>query len=251
MEVIAVANQKGGVGKTPTTVNLGAALVRAGYRVLLVDLDPQGSLTEYFLAEAADQQEITVYNAIMNMEEVPLIKLGEKVDLLPAHDELSAAEIELPPKPNAHKRLAKVLTYYTHDFALLDCPPSLGVLTLNALAAANKVLIPVKTELAAQRTLKLIRRTIGEVQKSELNKDLKIWKILPTLYDMRKGHHVDILRVIQDIYGDQVYPEPSKDSTKYNDACTLKTDVSEVDKKLGEYWDRMTTTILEEREVTA
>ena len=251
MKIIAIANQKGGVGKTPTTVNLGAAFVRAGHRVLLVDLDPQGSLSEYFLAEQADQQDPTVYNAIMTMEPIEPIKLGELIDLLPAHDELTAAEVELPPRPNAHKRVAKILSFYTHDICLLDCPPSLGVLTINGLAAAQKVLIPVKTELAAQRTLKLIRRTITEVRKSELNKEIRIWRILPTLYDSRKGHHTDVLRAIHDTYGNQVYPEPSKESTKYNDACTLKTDVSTLDRALGQYWDKLATAILQEEEITS
>src|SRR5437660_10874676 len=144
LKIIAIANQKGGVGKTPSTVNLGAALARKGKRVLLVDADPQGSLTEYFLADQADQLEVTIYNSMMKLEPIQTIAvLDNAIDLLPAHDELSAAELELPPKPNAQKRLAKVLTFYDHEYCVIDCPPSLGILTINALAAAHKVIIPV------------------------------------------------------------------------------------------------------------
>jgi chromosome partitioning protein len=116
MKIIAIANQKGGTGKTPTTVNLGYALARSGYRVLLVDLDPQGSLSEYFLAEQAETQDSTVYNALTEIKRIEPVVITDRIDLLPAHDELSAAELELPNKPNAQKRLAKVLSLYQYDF---------------------------------------------------------------------------------------------------------------------------------------
>src|SRR5579864_3705075 len=126
MKIIAIANQKGGVGKTPTTVNLGYALARAGYKILLVDLDPQGSLSEYFLAEKAEAQENTIYNALMEIKRIEPLIATDRIHLLPAHDELSAAELELPNKPNAQRRLSKVLSFYQYDFCLIDCPPNLG-----------------------------------------------------------------------------------------------------------------------------
>src|SRR5438270_13750871 len=98
LRTIAIANQKGGVGKTPTTVNLGYALARAGSSVLLVDLDPQGSLSEYFLAEQAEEQEITMYNALLEIKRLEPIAITDRIHLLPAHDELAAAELELPSK---------------------------------------------------------------------------------------------------------------------------------------------------------
>jgi chromosome partitioning protein len=175
MKVIAIANQKGGTGKTPTTVNVGFALARKGCSVLFVDLDPQGSLSEYFLAEQAEVQEPTVYDALVTITQIEPVGIAERVDLLPAHDGLAAAEIELPNKANAQKRLAKVLCMYNnYDFCLLDCPPSLGILTFNALAAADEVIIPVKTELSAERTIKLITRTIEDVVKSDLNAGLHL-----------------------------------------------------------------------------
>lgn len=247
MIIIAIANQKGGTGKTPTTVNVGFALARKGCSVLLVDLDPQGSLSEYFLAEKAETQEPTIYDALVSMEPIQPLHIAHSgepmsIDLLPAHDGLAAAEIELPNKPNAQKRLAKILGSYTYDFCLLDCPPSLGILTLNALAAAHQVIIPVKTELSAERTIKLITRTIEEVQKSDLNTHLKIWGILPTLYDVRKSHHKEMLQAIHHKHGEAVYGEPSKETTRYNDAITARLDVSAFDKELGRYWDRIAET---------
>src|SRR5690242_16999365 len=105
MITIAIANQKGGVGKTPVTVNLGFALARGGYRVLLVDFDPQGSLSAYFLSEEADMLETTVYNVIADLQRIKPTRITERIDLLPAHDELSGAELELPAKVNGQKRL--------------------------------------------------------------------------------------------------------------------------------------------------
>src|SRR5215217_1597564 len=98
MQIVAVANQKGGVGKTPTSVNLSFALARAGYKILLVDLDPQGSLSEYFLADQADIQEITVYNALFDLRRIETTEITSNIALLPAHDELAGAELELPNK---------------------------------------------------------------------------------------------------------------------------------------------------------
>ncbi len=247
MNIIAIANQKGGVGKTPTTVNLGFALARRGCKVLLVDLDPQGSLSEYFLQEKADLQEITVYNALISIKPIQPISITETIDLLPAHDELEASTLELPSKSNAERRLLKVLSFYQYDYCLIDCQPSLGILTRNALAAAHKVLIPVKTEISAERTLKRILGLIEEVKESDLNEELQIWGILPTLYTNNKAHHQEILRALKDKYQSLVYDEPSKDRTVYNDATTMKLDVSSLDKTLGQYWDRVAATFIEGR----
>ena len=249
MRTIAVANQKGGVGKTPTAVNLSFALARAGYRVLLVDLDPQGSLREYLLADQADIQEITVYNALSDLQRIEPLSIASRIALLPAHDELAGAELELPSKVNGQKRLAKVLSFYQsdYDFCVLDCPPSLGILTINALASAHTVLIPVKTEISAERALKRMKSTIKDIQHSDLNSGLTVWGILPTIYDSRKAHHREVLQALQHKYGHEVYSEPSRETTKYNDATVLKADVSALDKALGAYWDTLAATIVERR----
>jgi chromosome partitioning protein len=247
VQIIAIANQKGGVGKTPTTVNLSFALTRAGYNILLVDLDPQGSLSEYFLADQADIQEVTVYNALADLRRIEPLVLAPQIALLPAHDELAGAELELPSKVNGQKRLAKVLSFYQADYdvCLLDCPPSLGILTINALASAHQVVIPVKTEISAERALKRIKNTIKDIQQSDLNGDLKIWGILPTIYDSRKAHHKEVLQALRYKYGKEVYREPSRETTKYNDATVLKADVSVLDKALAAYWDTLAATLVE------
>jgi chromosome partitioning protein len=251
MRTIAIANQKGGTGKTPTTANLAFALNLKGYRVLLVDFDPQGSLSAYFMGfEEAERQDITIYNAIMNVKPINAIHIQEGMDLLNAHDELEAATLELPAKPNAERRLLKVLSFYTnYDFCLIDCPPNLGLLTRNALAAANKVIIPVKTEIAAYRTLNRILGLIEEVKESDLNEDLTIWGILPTLYVSSKAHHNEVLQAIKDMYPNLVYAEPSKDRTAYNDATTAKAFVGNFDKTLADYWLTLAGTLTPERSV--
>jgi chromosome partitioning protein len=251
VQIIAIANQKGGVGKTPTTVNLSFALARAGYHILLVDLDPQGSLSEYFLADQADIQEVTVYNALSDLQRIEPLPITKQIALLPAHDELAGAELELPSKVNGQKRLAKVLSFYQadYDFCLLDCPPSLGILTINALASAHQVVIPVKTEISAERALKRIKNTIKDIQQSDLNGQLTIWGILPTIYDSRKAHHKEVLQALRYKYGEEVYKEPSRETTKYNDATVLKADVSTLDKALGAYWDTLAATFMQEGKV--
>lgn len=251
MQIIAIANQKGGVGKTPTTVNLSFALARAGYNILLVDLDPQGSLSEYFLADQADIQEVTVYNALSDLQRIDPLPITKHIALLPAHDELAGAELELPSKVNGQKRLAKVLSFYQsdYDFCVLDCPPSLGILTINALSSAQQVVIPVKTEISAERALKRIKSTIKDIQQSDLNGQLTVWGILPTIYDSRKAHHIEVLKALRYKYGEEVYKEPSKEATKYNDATVLKADISVLDKALGQYWDTIAATFITEGRV--
>ncbi len=244
MRTISICNQKGGVGKTSLAVNLAAALARHEKRVLLVDMDPQGSLTEYFLNPAS--LEYTMYDALLYSFTVSPSILGEYVHLLPAHIDLAKAEIMLPTKRNQERTLARFLKQYAdrYDFALVDCPPSLGVMTVNALTAADYAIIPVTCELMAERTLKLIMETIDDVRESELNADLLVWRIVPTMFDQRLAHHREILEALRSKYARQLYPEPVRATTKYKDAVTSHTDVSELDPRLGRYWDEMACTLL-------
>jgi chromosome partitioning protein len=216
----------------------------------MVDTDPQASLTEYLIAEETYTQEETIYNAIMNIEPIAPLEIRENIHLLNAHDELFEAEFRLPGMPNPDGRLKAVLEQYNYDFCIIDTPPNLGLLTRNALGAADQVLIPIKTELTAQRTLKRFYNTLDDIRKSGLNRKIAVWCILPTLYDSRKAHHKEILQSIQLEYKEQVYIEPSKETTKYNDATTMKTDVNELDHSLGEYWNRLATTHPANRKAT-
>jgi chromosome partitioning protein len=247
MLIIAIANQKGGTGKTSTTVNLAAALARAGKSVLLVDLDPQASLTEYF-TDPSDL-DTTIYNLLIDNTDLKPITLGEYISLLPSNIDLAAAEIQLPAKRNQERTLARHLKHFNLDYCLIDCPPSLGVLTTNALTAARLVIIPVATELMAERTVKLILHTIEDVRVTELNPHLKIWRILPSMHDTRLMHHKEILEALRTKYGSLLYPEPIKATTKYKDAVTSQVDVSELDHRQGEYWDKLAATLINESEI--
>jgi chromosome partitioning protein len=248
LKIIAIANQKGGVGKTSATVNLAAALARESLTVLIVDLDPQSSLTEYFVQPS--ELKTTVYDLLLEGAELKPLVLGEYISLLPANIDLAAAEIQLPTKRNQERTLARMLKRYSYDYILIDCPPSLGVLTTNALTAANLVIVPVTTELMAERTIKLILNTIQDVKDSELNTTLKVWRILPSLHDIRLAHHKEILEALRTKYGQLVYPEPVRHTTKYKDAVTSQVDISELDRRQGEYWDRLAASLIAESEAT-
>lgn len=246
-KIYAVANQKGGVGKTTVTVSLAAALARANKKVLLVDMDPQASLTEYFVNPA--ELNVTIYNALLDGATVKPLQLGEYIQLLPANIDLAAAEIQLPAKRNQEKTLTRLLRNYEADYCLIDCPPSLGVLTTNSLTAAHRVLVPVACELMAERTIKLILSTIDDIRETELNPGLKVWRILPTLYDQRLAHHREILEAFKVKYSELIYDNPVKATTKYKDAVTSRSDVSDLDPKLGYYWDTLAKLLIGETEV--
>ena len=247
---IAIAHLKGGVGKTLTAANVGAALARAGHPTLLVDLDPTGSLSAYWLGEEADEVEITIYDALSSQQRIQPTAVQKRLDLLPAHDELAAAEIELAHMVEkdgqsvGQYRLAQVLgtSYTDYTYHVIDCPPGLGILSINALVAADLLIIPCKPELSAQRSLRRMYRTIDAVKQKD-NPQLQVKWILPTLFDIRKAHHKEVLRALHEIYPGAVYAEASRETTKYNDAWTEGIDISSLDKRLGQYWDRFAASI--------
>jgi chromosome partitioning protein len=247
MHIIAIANQKGGTGKTSTTVHLGAALVRAGMQVLLVDLDPQASLTDYFL-DPADPP-ATVYNLLLEGAPLQPLPLGEAISLLPANIDLAAAEVLLPAKTNHERRLARALKVYSADYCLIDCPPSLGVLTRNALTAAHAVIIPVATEKMAERTVKLILSTIDEVKDSELNAALNVWRILPTLYNAREREDNQTLDELRATHHNLLYPEPVARRANYKKAVRRRMDIGDLDHEQGHYWDTLASALMAESEV--
>ncbi len=204
MPVIAVANQKGGVGKTATTFNLGHAFFEHGRKVLMIDIDPQGSLTDYAGYEPS-QLENTVYQVLhghLKAREA-MLQVSGKPDLIPSNIDLAAVELELAGELQREFRLLDVLEDLLgqYDYILIDCPPSLGLLTINALIAARWVLIPVATQYSALRGLERLYETIAKIQKRP-NPDLEILGIIPTLFDQRTLHSKEALELIEERSGD-------------------------------------------------
>lgn len=209
---IAVCNQKGGVGKTVTAVNLGIGLAREGKRVLLVDVDAQGSLTASLGYQHPDQMEKTLTTVlgriIMDEPLVPgegIIHHGEGVDLLPANIELSGLEVTLVNTMSRETILRDYLSSIReqYDVILLDCCPSLGMLTINALAAADEALIPMQAHYLSIKGLEQLIRTISNV-KRKINPRLEIKGILITMADMRTNYSREIVELLRENYGDKL-----------------------------------------------
>ncbi len=186
MRIIAVANQKGGVGKTTTSINLGAYLAKMGHRVLIVDLDPQGNSSSG-LAIAKNQLPKTMYHVLVEnapASEVIARTSVDKLDVLPASSVLAAAELELSEMPQREYQLRKALSGLEYDFVLIDCPPSLGLLTLNGLVAASYLLIPVQSEYYALEGLGQLLATVKRVRQA-LNPQLVLLGVVITMHSSR------------------------------------------------------------------
>ncbi|MCU1621652.1 MAG: chromosome partitioning protein [Frankiales bacterium] len=207
--ILAMCNQKGGVGKTTSTINLGAALAELGRRVLLVDLDPQGALG-VGLGVNPLQLDRTVYNLLMErdvtVDDVMLKTNVPGMDLLPSNIDLSAAEVQLVNEVAREQTLLRVLTPVVDDYdvILFDCQPSLGLLTVNALTAADGVIIPLECEFFALRGVALLIQTIEKIQE-RLNPRLELEGILATMYDARTLHGREVLARVVEAFGDKVF----------------------------------------------
>ncbi|GAB3679721.1 ParA family protein [Angustibacter aerolatus] len=220
--IIAMCNQKGGVGKTTTTINLGAALAEAGRRVLLVDFDPQGALS-VGLGINPHELETTVYNVLMDRS-VDARAVVQRtavagLDVLPANIDLSAAEVQLVGEVAREMVLARALRTVSDDYdvVLIDCQPSLGLLAVNALTAAHGVIIPLECEFFALRGVALLVETIEKVQ-DRLNPRLEIDGILATMYDGRTLHSREVVARVVDAFGDLVFHTVIGRTVKFPDA---------------------------------
>lgn len=211
-KIIAIANQKGGVGKTTTTVNLGIGLSSEGNRVLLIDGDPQGSLTISLGYREPDRLDHTLASLLSEVmeEQKPLVSETiihheEGVDLIPANIELSALEINLVNVMSREVMLRSLVESIKsdYDYIIIDCMPSLGMLTINALACADSVLIPVQAAYLPVKGLEQLIKTIGRVQR-RLNKKLRVEGILLTMVDARTNYARDISQLVVDTYSDQI-----------------------------------------------
>ncbi len=220
-KVISVANQKGGVGKTTTTISLGAALAELGSRVLLIDMDPQGTLS---IALGVNGLNGTMYDVLRDTEmsiESILLATATNCDLAPSNIHLAGAEVELINEPGREFILKNKLEEVggRYDFVLLDCPPSLGMLTLNAFTAANVILIPVQAQYLAFRGMQMLFNTITKV-KTRLNPELEIMGVLPTFYDRRTRHSREVIQHLKEFYGDKVIDIPIPSTIKFADTTT-------------------------------
>jgi chromosome partitioning protein len=220
--VVSMTNQKGGVGKTTTTINLGASLAEYGRKVLLVDFDPQGSLSVGLGLNPHDM-ELTIYNLLMQrdvgIEDVVVPTGVPGMDLLPSNIDLSAAEVQLVHEVAREQTLQRVLApaVAKYDVILIDCQPSLGLLTVNALTASDGVIVPLECEYFALRGVALLKTTIDKVRE-RLNPKLEIDGVLGTMFDGRTLHGREVMERLVQAWGDRVFHTVIRRTVKFSDS---------------------------------
>ena len=212
MKIIALLNQKGGVGKTTSCINLGAGLAQLKKKVLLLDLDPQAHLT-YSLGIQAQEITKTIYEVLKGQSKLSEAIVDRKgIHVIASSLNLSGAEIELASVAGREFLLREAFNHITdYDYVLLDCPPSLGLLTLNALTTAQEVYIPLQTEFLALQGMSKLMETI-EVVKKRLNPPLEITGIIGTLFDSRKNLNQEVVKKIKEYFGEKLFPTLIRDN---------------------------------------
>jgi chromosome partitioning protein len=232
MKIVAIANQKGGVGKTTTAVNLGAALAEIGHRILIIDLDPQANATSSFGLQAVEQT--SLYEPLLggaSITERIFPTEREALFIVPADLDLAGAEVEIARMPNHLTRLAETLqplhADQTFDFVLLDCPPSLGILMSNALAAADELLTPIQCEYFALEGLVKIVRLIEQVRDSGANKRLQLGGIVMTMYDGRTNLSGQVVAEVRQHFGERVYQTVIPRSVRLSEAPSFGKSILE------------------------
>ncbi len=230
-KVIAFANQKGGVAKTTTTLNLAAALAEAGHRVLCVDMDPQGNLT---MSQGVDPENLerSMYDVLVHDHPIRDVIHRAEVDVACASIDLASAEIAMSTKIGRERSLDKALRAVKddYDFVCIDTPPSLGLLTINALTAANKVIVPVQCEYLSMRGLAQLQNTVDMIREN-LNPDIEIEGILPTLVDTRTLHAKEALELLEESFGDRVFVTRIRKTIRFAEAPVRGMSVLRYDPK--------------------
>lgn len=229
MEVYAFANQKGGVAKTTTTLNLAVALSESGHNVLCIDLDPQGNLT---MSQGIDPDEVekSMYDVLVNRMPISEIVQHAEIDIAVSSIDLAGAEIAMSTQIGRERSLQKALSEVadTYDFVCIDTPPSLGLLTINALTAADKVIVPVQCEYLSMRGLVQLQNTL-EMIRENLNPDVQIEGILPTMLDSRTVHAKEAVEILEENFGELVFKSRIKKTIKFAEAPVKGSSVLKYD----------------------
>lgn len=227
--IIAFANHKGGVGKTTSVANIGAALNQKGNRVLLVDLDAQQNLTSCFLPDdKVEALEVSIYEALVGKAPLPVIPLRDGLSIVPSGIELARAEIDLSQKLAREQLLKRLLQPIAedYDFILLDCPPSLGVITTNALTAAEALYIPLTAEALPLKGLRMLEAVVEEVRES-INPTLSLSGVFVTRYNTRKSLNNMVLETIADKYGSVVFNTKIRENVAIAEAPLMQQPICE------------------------
>ncbi len=227
--VVSLLNHKGGVGKTTSTINLGAALVILGKKVLLVDLDPQSNLT---ISLGIPRQRYTIYEALRGEAELMPVSYKPNLDVITSSLDLSGAEMELINEAGREFILRELLAQVSsaYDYILIDCPPSLGLLTLNALTSSRYVLIPLQTEFLAVQGLAKIKQVIDKVR-LRLNTQMEMAGVIATMYDSRRVLNRDVVDIIHKYFGDKVFNTYIRDNIALAEAPAQRKDIFEYSPK--------------------
>ncbi len=230
-QVIAFANQKGGVAKTTTTLNLGVALAERGQRVLAVDLDPQGNLT---MSQGLDPDALdrSMFDVLVHKTPIVEVIHHQEIDLAVSSIDLAGAELALSSMIGRERALQKALlpVRSDYDFILIDTPPSLGLLTINALTAADGVIVPVQCEYLSLRGLIQLENTLTMIR-DNLNPDVRIRGILPTMFDGRTLHAREAVEILEENFGDIVFETRIRKTVRYAEAPVKGTSVLKYDSK--------------------
>ena len=217
-QIISFANQKGGVAKTTTTLNLAVAFAESGHRVLCIDLDPQGNLT---MSQGIDPDKVerSLYDVLVNDLPISEVIAKREIDIAVASIDLAGAEIAMSTKIGRERSLEKALREVSgdYDFICIDTPPSLGLLTINALTASDKVIVPVQCEYLSMRGLVQLQNTLKMIQ-DNLNPDVEIEGILPTMFDARTVHAKEAVEILEENFGDLVFKSRIRKAVKFAEA---------------------------------
>jgi len=228
-QVIAFANQKGGVAKTTTTLNLAVAFAESGHRVLAIDMDPQGNLT---MSQGIDPDSVekSMYDVLVHKTSIREVVRKREVDVACASIDLAGAEIAMSTQIGRERSLERALrpVLEDYDFVCIDTPPSLGLLTINALTAADRVIVPVQCEYLSMRGLVQLQNTLSMIRQ-ELNPDVDIQGILPTLVDSRTVHAKEAIEILEENFGDRVFATRIRKTIRFAEAPVKGTSVLKYD----------------------